>query len=39
VRVPVLRRLDLERGITRLWEVSERETGIALDVEAALRAA
>jgi len=39
VRVPVLRRLDLARGITRLWEVSERETGIALDVEAALRAA
>ncbi len=39
VRKPLLRRFDLDRGIRRLWEVSERETGLALDVEAALAAA
>lgn len=30
VRKPVLRRLGLSRGIARLWEVSERETGLEL---------
>ncbi|MEZ5095647.1 MAG: oxidoreductase [Nocardioides sp.] len=30
VRKPILRR-DLERGIERLWRVSERETGVAFD--------
>lgn len=32
VRRPVLRRWDLDRGIGVLWEVSERETGVRLDV-------
>ncbi len=36
VRRPVLRRVGLERAIETLWAVSERETGVALDVEAAL---
>jgi NAD(P)-dependent dehydrogenase (short-subunit alcohol dehydrogenase family) len=31
VRRPVLRRIGLTRAIDRLWEVSERETGIVLD--------
>jgi hypothetical protein len=35
VRKPVLRRFDLDKGIAVLWEVSERETGVALDVRAA----
>jgi NAD(P)-dependent dehydrogenase (short-subunit alcohol dehydrogenase family) len=35
VRRPVLRRIGLERAIDTLWQVSERETRIALDVEAA----
>jgi len=39
VRRPILRRLGLARAIDTLWEVSERETGIALDVEAAARTA
>ncbi|HVR70293.1 MAG TPA: oxidoreductase [Vicinamibacteria bacterium] len=39
VRRPVLRRLGLERAIATLWEVSERETGLAIDVEASRRAA
>lgn len=30
VRKPVLRRLGLERAIAKLWQVSERETGLAL---------
>lgn len=30
VRKPVLRRLGLKRAIDRLWEVSERETGLEL---------
>ena len=38
VRKPLLRRFDLARGIERLWEVSERETGIAMDVQDAARA-
>lgn len=32
VRRPVLRRIGLSRAIDTLWTVSERETGIALDV-------
>ncbi len=38
VRRPVLRRLGLARAIDTLWQVSERETGVTLDVGAALRA-
>ena len=30
VRKPVLRRLGIERAVSRLWEVSERETGLKL---------
>lgn len=32
VRKPVLRRLGMSRAIARLWEASERETGIRLEV-------
>ncbi|MFC0430993.1 oxidoreductase [Kutzneria buriramensis] len=32
VRRPVLRRLGIDRAISKLWQVSERETGVALDV-------
>ena len=32
VRKPVVRRLDMDKAIAALWEVSERETGIAIDV-------
>jgi NAD(P)-dependent dehydrogenase (short-subunit alcohol dehydrogenase family) len=32
VRRPILRRIGLETGIARLWEVSERETGLTIDV-------
>ncbi|UOY00421.1 oxidoreductase [Blastococcus sp. PRF04-17] len=32
VRRPILRRWDLQRRIDELWQVSERETGVALDV-------
>jgi NAD(P)-dependent dehydrogenase (short-subunit alcohol dehydrogenase family) len=35
VRKPVLRRVGMESAIARLWEVSERETGLTLDVGAA----
>jgi NAD(P)-dependent dehydrogenase (short-subunit alcohol dehydrogenase family) len=38
VRRPILRRIGLARAIATLWEVSERETGVTLDVEAAKRA-
>jgi len=38
VRRPILRRLGLADAIDRLWEVSERETGVVLDVGAALAA-
>ena len=31
VRKPVLRKVGLDRAVERLWEVSERETGIPLD--------
>jgi NAD(P)-dependent dehydrogenase (short-subunit alcohol dehydrogenase family) len=37
VRRPVLRRFDLQKQIDVLWQVSERETGIPLDVVAARR--
>ncbi|MEY9835679.1 oxidoreductase [Streptacidiphilus sp. EB103A] len=32
VRKPVLRRIGMDRAVAKLWEVSERETGIAIDV-------
>ena len=32
VRKPVLRRLGMQRAIDRLWEVSERETGVGIEV-------
>jgi NAD(P)-dependent dehydrogenase (short-subunit alcohol dehydrogenase family) len=35
VRKPVLRRIGMTRGITRLWEVSERETGLKIDLRPA----
>jgi NAD(P)-dependent dehydrogenase (short-subunit alcohol dehydrogenase family) len=35
VRRPILRRFDLQKQIDVLWQVSERETGISLDVAAA----
>ena len=35
VRKPVVRRLGMDKAIAALWEVSERETGIAIDVRAA----
>jgi len=38
VRRPILRRIGLGRAIERLWEVSERETKLRLDVREALRA-
>jgi NAD(P)-dependent dehydrogenase (short-subunit alcohol dehydrogenase family) len=37
VRKPVLRRLGMARAIARLWEVSERETGVKLEVGALSR--
>jgi NAD(P)-dependent dehydrogenase (short-subunit alcohol dehydrogenase family) len=38
VRKPIVRRLGLDKAIAALWEVSERETGIAIDVRAAAAA-
>jgi NAD(P)-dependent dehydrogenase (short-subunit alcohol dehydrogenase family) len=35
VRKPILRRLGMTRAIDRLWEVSERETGLKLEVAGA----
>jgi NAD(P)-dependent dehydrogenase (short-subunit alcohol dehydrogenase family) len=32
VRKPILRRIGMDTAIARLWEVSERETGLKLDV-------
>jgi hypothetical protein len=32
VRKPILRRFGMQRAIDRLWEVSERETGLTIDV-------
>jgi NAD(P)-dependent dehydrogenase (short-subunit alcohol dehydrogenase family) len=34
VRLPILRRIGLDTAIDRLWEVSERETGLVIDVRA-----
>jgi NAD(P)-dependent dehydrogenase (short-subunit alcohol dehydrogenase family) len=31
VRKPILRRFGMERAVASLWQVSERETGVALD--------
>ena len=38
VRKPVLRRLGMDKAIAALWEVSERETGVAIDLRAAAAA-
>ena len=38
VRKPVLRHLGLDKAVNVLWAVSERETGIAIDVRAAAAA-
>jgi NAD(P)-dependent dehydrogenase (short-subunit alcohol dehydrogenase family) len=38
VRKPIVRRLGMDKAIADLWEVSERETGIAIDVRAATAA-
>ena len=38
VRKPVVRRLGLDTAIAALWEVSERETGIPIDLRAAAAA-
>jgi NAD(P)-dependent dehydrogenase (short-subunit alcohol dehydrogenase family) len=35
VRLPILRRIGLDAAIARLWEVSERETGLTIDVSPA----
>jgi NAD(P)-dependent dehydrogenase (short-subunit alcohol dehydrogenase family) len=32
VRKPILRRVGMNRAIAKLWEVSERETGVGIDV-------
>jgi NAD(P)-dependent dehydrogenase (short-subunit alcohol dehydrogenase family) len=32
VRKPILRRIGMQQAIARLWEVSERETGLTIDV-------
>ena len=37
VRRPILRRWDLQKRIAELWEVSEAQTGVRLDVTTALR--
>jgi NAD(P)-dependent dehydrogenase (short-subunit alcohol dehydrogenase family) len=38
VRKPVFRQVGMDKAIARLWEVSERETGLAIDVRAPLAA-
>ena len=35
VRKPIFRRLGMSSAIAKLWEVSERETGVALDLTGA----
>ena len=35
VRRPILRRIGMEHAIARLWEVSERETGLKIDTHGA----
>jgi hypothetical protein len=37
-RKPIVRRLGMDEAIVALWEVSQRETGIAIDVRAAAAA-
>lgn len=32
VKKPILRKIGLDRAVTRLWDVSERETGVAIDL-------
>ena len=32
VRKPILRRFGMAQAIAKLWEVSERETGVALEI-------
>jgi NAD(P)-dependent dehydrogenase (short-subunit alcohol dehydrogenase family) len=32
VRKPVMRRMGLSRGISRLWETSEKETGVSIEI-------
>jgi NAD(P)-dependent dehydrogenase (short-subunit alcohol dehydrogenase family) len=32
VRKPILRRIGMDKAVARLWEVSERETGLKIDV-------
>jgi NAD(P)-dependent dehydrogenase (short-subunit alcohol dehydrogenase family) len=39
VRKPIVRRIGMENAIARLWAVSERETGLAIDVRAPAPAA
>ncbi len=39
VRRPLVRRIGLEKAVDTLWQVSERETGVALDVVVAAEAA
>ena len=39
VRRPVLRRIGMQKSIDTLWDVSERETGVKLDVAATAAAA
>jgi NAD(P)-dependent dehydrogenase (short-subunit alcohol dehydrogenase family) len=36
VRRPILRRLGMDKAIAALWEVSERETGLPIDVHTAV---
>jgi NAD(P)-dependent dehydrogenase (short-subunit alcohol dehydrogenase family) len=38
VRKPILRTLGMDKAIAALWEVSERETGVAIDLRAAAAA-
>jgi hypothetical protein len=38
VRKPILRRLGMDKAIAALWEVSERETGVAIDLRASVAA-
>jgi hypothetical protein len=38
VRKPIVRRIGMDRAIARLWEVSERETGLKLEVGTAVPA-
>jgi hypothetical protein len=37
VRRPVMRRIGLDKAIDTLWQVSEAETGVTLDVASATR--